>query len=98
MDWLDLLAVHGILESLLQHHSSKPSISCSALSLQRMVQLSGSYMTTGRAIAFIIRIFVSKIMSLLFNTLSRFVIAFLKRNKSLLILWLQTQVSLPGVL
>ena len=98
MDWLDLLAVHGIFESLLQHHSSKPSISCSALSLQRMVQLSGSYMTTGKAIAFIIQIFVSKIMSLLFNTLSRFVIAFLTRNKSLLILWLQTQGSLPGAL
>ena len=75
MDWLHLLAVQGTLKSLLQHHSSKASI------LQRsaffMVQLSHSYMTTGKTIALTRRTFVSKVMSLLFNMLSRFVMAFL---------------------
>ena len=74
MDWLDLLAVQGILKSLLQHHSSKASILwCSAFS---MVQLSCPYMTTGKTIALTRRKFVSKVMSLLFNILSRFVIDF----------------------
>ena len=88
MDWLDLLAVQGTLKSLLQHHSSK------ALILQRSafftVQLSHLYMTIGKTIVLTIRIFVSKVLSLLFNTLSRFVVAFLPRNKFLLILWLQS--------
>ena len=83
MDWLDLLAVQGTLKSLLQHHSSKASI------LQHsaffILQLSHPYMTTGKIIALIIRISVSKVMSLLFNSLSRFVIAFLPRSKCLLI-------------
>ena len=74
IDWLDLLAVQGTLKSLLQHHSSKASIlQCSAFF---MVQLLHPYMTTGKIIALTIRTFVGKIMSLLFNTLSRFVIAF----------------------
>ena len=74
MDWLDLLAVQGTLKSLLQHHSSKASIlQCSAFF---MVQLSHPYMTTGNMIALTIQTFVGKVMSLLFNTLSRFVIAF----------------------
>ena len=88
MDWFDLLAVHGTLKSLLQHHSSKASILwCSVFF---MVQLSHSYMTTGRTVALTIVIFVSKVMSLLFNMLSRFVIAFLPRSKCLLISWLQS--------
>ena len=79
MDWLDLLAVQGAPKSLLQHHSSKASIlQCSAFFI---VQLSHPYMTTGKTIALIIWTFVRKIMSLLFNTLSRFVIAFLPRSK-----------------
>ena len=83
MDWLDLLAVQGTLKSLLQHHSSKSSIlRCSAFF---MVQLSHPYMTTGNMIALTIQTFVGEVMSLLFNTLSRFVIAFLPRNKHLLI-------------
>ena len=87
MDWLDLLAVQGTLKSLLQHHSSKASIlQCSAFS---MVQLSHPYMTTGKTIALTIWTFVSKVMSLLFNMLSRFVIVFLARSKCLLISWLQ---------
>ena len=86
MDWLDLLAVQGTLKSLLQHHSSKASIlQCSAFFL---VQLSHPYMTTGKTIALTRRNFVGKVMSLLCNTLSRFVIAFLPRSKHLLI-WLQ---------
>ena len=88
MDWLDLPAVQGSLKSLLQHHSSKASIlQCSAVFI---VQLSHPYMTTGKTIALTIQTFVGKVMSLLFNTLSRFVIAFLPRNKCLLILWLQS--------
>ena len=88
IDWFDLLEVQGTLKSLLQHHSLKASILwCSAFF---MVQLSHSYMTTGKIIALITWIFVSKMMSLLFNTLSRFVIAFLLRSKYLLISWLQS--------
>ena len=88
IDWLDLLAVQGTLKSLLQHHSSKASI------LQRSafftVQLSQPYMTTGKTIALTRWIFVGKVMSLLFNMLSRLVIAFLPRGKCLLISWLQS--------
>ena len=81
IDWLDLLAVQETLKSLLQHHSSKASIlRCSAFFI---VQLSHPYMTTGKTIALTRWTFVSKVMSLLFNTLSRFVIAFLPRNKCL---------------
>ena len=88
MDWLDLLAVQGPLKSLLQHHSSNASI------LQRSafftVQLSHPYITTGKTIALTRRTFVGKVMSLLFNMLSRLVITFLPRNKHLLISWLQS--------
>ena len=88
MDWLDLLAVEGTLKSLLQHHSSKASILwCSAFFT---VQLSHPYMTTGKTVALARRTFVSKVMSLLFNMISRLVITFLPRNKRLLILWLQS--------
>src|SRR5574340_250754 len=88
MDWLDLLALQGTLKSLLQHHSSKASIlRCSAFFT---VQLSYPYMTTGKTIALTRRIFVDKIMSLLFNMLSRLVITFLSRSKRLLISWLQS--------
>ena len=87
MDWLNLLAVQGTLKSLLQHHSSKTSIlRCSAIFI---VQLSHPYMTTGKTIALTRRTFVGKVMSLLFNMLSRFTIAFLQRSKHLLISWLQ---------
>ena len=82
IDWLDLLAVQGTLRSLLQHHSSKPSILyCSAFFI---VQLSHPYMTTGKTIALTGWTFVSKVMSLLFNMLSRLVIAFLPRIKCFL--------------
>ena len=85
---MDLLAVQGTLKSLLQHHSSKASI------LQRsaffIVQLPHPYMTTGKTIALTRRTFVSKVMSLLFNMLSRLVITFLPRSKHLLISWLQS--------
>ena len=88
MDWLDLLAVQGTLKSLLQHHSSKASI------LQRsaffIVQLSHPYMTTGKTKALTRQTFVGKVMSLLFNTLSRLVLTFLPRSKYLLISWLQS--------
>ena len=88
MDWLDLLAVQGTLKSLLQHYSSKASIfHCSAFF---MVQLSHPYVTTGKTIALTRWTFVSKVMSLLFNTLSRLVIVFLPRSKCLLISWLQS--------
>ena len=88
VEWFDLLAVQGTLKSLIQRHSQKASILwCSAFF---MVQLSHPYMTTGKTIALTIRIFVSKMMSLLSNTLSRFFIAFLPRSKHLLILWLQS--------
>ena len=83
MDWLDLLAVHGTLKSLLQHHRSKASIlQCSAFFI---VQLSHPYMTTRKAIALTRWTFVGKVMSLLFNMLSRLVIVFLPRRKCLLI-------------
>ena len=88
MDWFDVLAFRGTLKSLLQHHSSKASVlQHSAFSI---VQLSHLYVTPGKTIALIIRTFVSKVMSLLFNTLSGFVIAFLSRSKCLLISWLQS--------
>ena len=88
MDWLDLLAVQGILKSLLQHHSSKASIlQCSAFFT---VQLSHPYMTTGKTIALTTWNFVGKVMSLLFNMLSRLVTTFLPRSKRLLISWLQS--------
>ena len=87
MDWLDLLAVQRTLKSLLQHHSSKASIvQCSAFFI---VQLSYPYMTTGKTIALTRWTFVSKVMSLLLNMLSRLVITFLPRSKRLLISWLQ---------
>ena len=88
MDWLDLLAVEGTLKSLIQHHSSKASVlQCSAFFI---VQLSHPYTTTGKTIALTRQTFVGKVMSLLFNMLSRLVIAFLPRNKCLLISWLQS--------
>ena len=87
MDWLDLLAAQGALKSLLQHHSSEPSIlQCSAFFI---VQLSHPCMTNGKTIAFTRQTFVGKVMSLIFNMLSRFVIAFLPRSKRLLISWLR---------
>ena len=88
MDWLDLLAVQGTLKSLLQHHSSKASILwCLAFFT---IQLSHPYMTTGKTIDLTRRTFVGKVMSLLFNRLSRLVISFLPRSKCLLISWLQS--------
>ena len=88
MDWLDLLAVHGTLKSLLQHHSSKASIlQCSAFFI---VQLSHPKMTIGKTIALTRWKFVGKVMSLLFNMLFRLLIAFLPRSKHLLISWLQS--------
>ena len=88
MDWLDRLAVQGILKSLLQHHSSKASILlCSAFFI---VQLSHPYMTTGKTIALTRWTFVDKVMSLLFNMQSRLVITFLPRSKRLLISWLKS--------
>ena len=88
IDWLGILAVQGTLKSLLQNHSSKASI------LRRLafftVQLSHPYMTTGKTIALIRRTFVGKVISLLFNMLSRFDIAFLPRSECLLISWLQS--------
>ena len=87
-DWLDLLAVQGTLKSLVQHHSTKASILwCSAFF---MVQFSYSCMSAGKTIAVTKRTFVGKVMSLLFNMLSTFVIAFLPRSKGLLISWLQS--------
>ena len=94
-DWFDLLAVHGTLKSLLQDHSSKASNL--QLSTFFMVQLSDLYMTTGKTIALIIRTFVGRVMSLLFNMLSRFVIAFLPRSKHFLISWLQSLSADFGV-
>ena len=88
LDWLDLLAVQGTLKSLLQHHSSKASILwCSTLFV---VQLLYPYMTSGKTIALTRQTFVGKVMSLLFNKLSRLVITFLPRSKCLLISWLQS--------
>ena len=88
MDWLDLLAVQGTLKSLLQHHSSKASIL--RYSAFFIVQLSHPYMTTGKTIALTRWTCVGKVMSLLFNMLSKLIIAFLPRNKRLLISWLQS--------
>ena len=88
MDWLDLLTVQGTLKSLLQHHSSNTSILW--LSAFFTVQLSHPYMTTGKTIALTRRILAGKVMSLLFNMLSRLVITFLPRSKRLLISWLQS--------
>ena len=85
---MDLLAVQGKLKSLLQHHSSKALILlCTAVFI---VQLSHTYMTTGKTIALTRQIFVTKVIALHFNMLSRLVIAFLPRNKRLLISWLQS--------
>ena len=87
-DWLDFLAVQGTLKSLIQHHSLKASIlRCSAFFI---VQLSYPYTTTGKTIAVTRWTFVSKVISLLFNVLSRLVITFLPRSKHLLISWLQS--------
>ena len=88
MDWLDLLAVQGTLKSLLQHHSSKASILWHSSFF--IVQLSPLYMTTGKTIALTRRSFAGKVMSLLFNMLSRLIITFLPRSKCLLISWLQS--------
>ena len=88
IDWLDLFAVPGTLKSLLQHHNSKaPILHCPA---NFMFQLLHPYMTTGKTIALTRWTFVSKVMSLLFNMLSRLVITFLPRSKRLLISWLQS--------
>ena len=91
MDWLDLLAVQGTLKSLLQHHSSKESILWHSTFL--IVQLSHPHMTTGKTIALTRWIFVGKVMSLLFNMLSRLVITFLPRSKHLLISRLQSPTA-----
>ena len=88
MDWLDLLAVQGALKSILQHHSSKAAILRHSAFF--IVQLSHPYMTIGKTIALTRQTFVSQVTSLLFNMLSRFVIAFLPRRKGLLISWLQS--------
>ena len=88
LDWFDLLAAQGTLKSLLQHHNSKTSILWGSAFFT--VQLSKLYMITGKTIVLTIRIFFGRVMSLLFNTLSRFVIAFLPRSNHLLISWLQS--------
>ena len=88
IDWFDLLAVQGTLKTLLQHHSLKTSILWHSAFF--MVQLSHPYMTTGKNMALTKRTFVGKVMSLLFNMLSRVVIAFLPRSKGLVISWLQS--------
>ena len=91
IDWLDLLIVQGTVKSLLQHHSSKASILPHVAFF--IAQLSHPYMTTGTTIALTRRTFVGKVMSLLFNMLSRLVIAFLPKSKCLLISWLQSPSS-----
>ena len=92
IDWFDLLAVQENLKSLLQHHSSKASIlQCSAFVIG---QLSHPYRTTGKTITFNRQTFVGKVMSLLFNMLSRFLIAFLPKSKHLLISWLQSPAAM----
>ena len=88
IDWFDLLAVQGTLKSLFQHHSSKASILW--LSAFFMIQLSHSFMSTGKTIALTVWTFVGKVMSLHFNTLSRFIIAYLPSSRCLLISWLQS--------
>ena len=96
IDWFDLLAVQGTVKSLLQHHGSKASI------LQHsaffMVQLSHPYMTIGKIIALTRQTFVGKVMSLLFNMLSRLVIAFLPRSKRLLLSWLHSHSPSAAIL
>ena len=94
MDWLDLLAVQGTLKSLLQHHSSKESVLWHSAFF--MVQLSHPYMTTGKTIALTGGIFFGKVMSLLFNMLSRLVIILLPKRKHLLISWLQSPSVVIG--
>ena len=96
MDWLDLLAVQGTLKSPLQHHSSKASILWHSAFF--MVHLSHPYITTGKNIALIRWIFVNKVMSLLFNMLSRLVITFLPRSKRLLVSWPQSPSSSTVIL
>ena len=92
INWLDLLAVQGTLKSLLQHYSSKASIlQCSAFFI---VQLSHPYVTTGKTIALTRQVFVGKVMSLLFSTVSRLVIAFLPRSKRILISWPQSPFTI----
>ena len=91
MDWLDLLEVEGTFKSLFQHHCSKASILQPSAFF--MVQLSHPYMTTGKTIVLSRQTFVGKVMSLLFNTLSRFAIAFLPRSKHPLISWLQSPTT-----
>ena len=91
MDWLDLFAVQGTLRSLIQYHSSKASSFCRSAFF--IVQLSHSYMTAGNTKALTRRTFVGKVMSLLFNMLSRLVITFLPRSKRLLISWLQSPTA-----
>ena len=88
IDWLNLLAVQGTLKSLLQHHNLKESVLHHSAFF--MVQLSQLYVTTGKTIALTIWIFVGNVMSLFFNMLSRFVLAFIPRSKHLLISWLQS--------
>ena len=88
MDWLDLLAIQGTLKSLLQHHSSKTSILPHSAFFT--IQISHPYMTTGKTIALTRQTVVGKVMSLLFNMLSRLIITFLPRSKRLLISWLQS--------
>ena len=90
IDWFDLLAVHGTLKSLLQHRSLKASVL--RPSVFPMVQLSHPYMTAGKTLALTLQTFVSKVMSLLFNILSRLVIGFLSRSRRLLISWLQVTI------
>ena len=94
IDWFDLFAVQGTFRSLLQQHSSKASILWHSTFFT--VQLSQLYVTTGKTIALTIWTFVGRAMSLLFNTLSRFVIAFLPRSNCLLISWLQSPSAVPG--
>ena len=96
MDWLDLLAVQGALKSLLQNHSSKASILWHSACF--IVQLSHPYMTTRKTIALARQTFVDKVMSLLFNMLSRLVITFLPRSKRLLISWLQSPSTVIFIL
>ena len=91
MDWLDLLAVQGTLKSLLQHHTSKASILLCSVFL--IVQLSHPYMTTGKTKDLSRQTFVGRVLSLIFNRLCRLVIAFLPRNKHLLISWLQSPTA-----
>ena len=90
IDWFDLLAVQGTLKNFLQYHNSEASILCSAFFI---VQLSYPYMATGKTIVFNRRTFVDKVVSLLFNMLSRLVITFLPRSKHLLISWLQSPTA-----